>query len=207
MPSARAEWWRRVGSEVASGDLQPQSNGIASRGPSQTAFRSKETLQESPGSGGETEKDDFQRQSTPPTSKRSVATLANGERQETQRVASSFTQEREESEKVATEAAPDDESTEDEEDLDAPANKPSQPASRQESPKRKPAVPEGPFSPPSKSAKTAQSPLSTTKPRSRLGAIGGKRDTVSSVSTSPENVASTDLSASAQAPAERTASS
>ncbi|RMY75166.1 hypothetical protein D0863_02747 [Hortaea werneckii] len=207
LSSARAEWWRRVGREVASGDLQPKCNGIASGGPSQTPFRGKETLQESPGSGGETEKDDFQRQSTPPTSRTSVATLASGERQETQRVASSFTQEREEPGKVATEVAPDDESTEDEEDLDAPAKKPSQPASRQDSPKRKPAVPEGPFSPPSKSAKTAQSPPSTIKPRSRLGAIGGKRDTVSSVSTSPENVASTDPSASAQAPAERTASS
>ncbi|KAI7161724.1 hypothetical protein KC352_g26769, partial [Hortaea werneckii] len=196
--SARAEWWRRVGSDVASGDLQPKSNGIASGGGSQTSVRSKETPQESPDPYGEAEKDGFQRQATPPPSKRSGATFTSGERQETQRVASSFTQEREEPAKVATEVAPDDESTEDEEDLDAPAT-------RQGSPKRRPVVPEGPLSPPSKSAETAQSPPSTIQPRSRLGAIGGKRDTTSSVSTSPEHAASTNPSSSAQAPAERTA--
>ncbi|GAB1732119.1 hypothetical protein NU195Hw_g7850t1 [Hortaea werneckii] len=135
VPSVRAGWWRRIDSETTSDNLKTISNGIASGGESQTPIRKKETRQDSPGSGGETSKDDFQRQSTPLTSRRSVATITNGERQGTQRVASSFTQEREESEKVATEAAPDDESTEDEEDLDAPAKKPSQPASRQESPK------------------------------------------------------------------------
>ncbi|KAI7282220.1 hypothetical protein KC345_g3632 [Hortaea werneckii] len=205
VPSVCADWWRRIGSEMTSGNLKTKSTGIASGGRSQTSIRSKEESREIPGSDGEVEKDDFQRQPTPPTSKRSVATLTNGERQETQRVASSFTQEREESEKVATEAAPDDESTEDEEDLDAPAKKPSQPATRQESPGRKPAVPEGPLSPPSKSTKTAQSLPSTNQPRSRLGAIGGKRDTVSSVSTSPEHAVSPNFPSSAQAAGERTA--
>ncbi|KAI6849325.1 hypothetical protein KC332_g1410 [Hortaea werneckii] len=205
MPGVRAGWWRRIGSEMISGNLKTKSTGIASGSESQTPIRKKETPEESPGSSGETEKDDFQRQTTPTTSRKSVPTLRNGERQETQRVASSFTQEREESEKVATEAAPDDESTEDEEDLDAPAKKPLQPATRQESPKRKSAVPEGPLSPPSKSMKTAQSPPSTNQPRSRLGAIGGKRDPVSSVSTNPDHATSPNFLSSAQAPAERTA--
>ncbi|KAI6945484.1 hypothetical protein KC341_g33 [Hortaea werneckii] len=71
--------------------------------------------------------------------------------------------------------------------------------------KRKSAVPEGPLSPPSKSMKTAQSPPSTNQPRSRLGAIGGKRDPVSSVSTNPDHATSPNFLSSAQAPAERTA--
>ncbi|KAI6797891.1 hypothetical protein KC361_g3672 [Hortaea werneckii] len=205
VPSARAEWWRHIGSGVTSGNPQPKPDGIGSGGGRQTSIRSKETPQESPDSGGETEKDEFQRQSTPPTSKRSVATLTNAERQETQRVASSFTQERQAPAKVATEVAPDDESTEDEEDLDAPAKEPSQPAERQELPKGRPAVPERPLSATSKSANKAQSPPSNIQPRSRLGAIGGKRDTVPSASATPEQAPTSSLSSSAQAPAERTA--
>ncbi|KAI7160125.1 hypothetical protein KC349_g3737 [Hortaea werneckii] len=233
VPSIRAEWWRRIGSEVASANLDTKFNGIASGGGSQTPVESKETIQESPGSGGETDNDEFQRQSTPPVLKRSAATFKNGERQDTQLVASSFTQERERPAKVATEVFPDDESTEDEEDLDAPAKKPSQPATadeqatsfsknegfprktlgaiggggRQESPKRKPSVPEGTSFSPSKSTKTAQSPPSTIQSRSRLGAIGGKRDTGSSASTHPEQAPSPSYSSSAQAPAERAAAS
>ncbi|KAI7197038.1 hypothetical protein D0869_00113 [Hortaea werneckii] len=227
----RADWWRRVGSEVTSAKLETKSNDIASGGGSQTPVESKETLQESPGSGGETENDEFQRQSTSPVSKRSAATFKNGGGQDTQLVASSFTQEREEPTKVATEVSPDDESTEDEEDLDAPAKKPSQPATadeqatslskhdvapkrtlgaigggvRQEPPTRTPAVLERtPFSP-SKSTKTAQSPPSTIQPRPRLGAIGGKRDSGSSASTHPEHARPPSSSSSVQAPAERTA--
>ncbi|KAI7196714.1 hypothetical protein D0869_02300 [Hortaea werneckii] len=231
VPSIRAERWRRFGSEVTSANLQTKSNGIASGGGSQAPIESKETLQESPGSGGGTEIDEFQRQSTPPVSKRSAATFQNGRRQDSQLVASSFTQEREEVAKVATEVSPDDESTEDEEDFDAPAKKLSQPATadeqatssskhevaprrtlgaiggggRQESPTRTPSVPERTsFSPP-KSTKTTQSPPSTIQPRPRLGAIGGKRDAGSSASAHPDHAPPASFSSSAQAPVERTA--
>ncbi|KAI7340741.1 hypothetical protein KC315_g538 [Hortaea werneckii] len=231
VPSIRAEWWRRFGSELTSANLQTKSNGIASGGGSQTPIESKETLQESPGSGGGKEINEFQRQSTPPVSKRFAATFQNGRRQDSQLVASSFTQEREEPVKVATEVSPDDESTEDEEDLDAPAKKLSQPATadeqatssskhevaprrslgaiggggRQESPTRTPAVHERTSFSPSKSTKIAQSPPSTIHARPRLGAIGGKRNTGSSVSTHPEHVHPPSFSSSAQAPVERTA--
>ncbi|KAI6849044.1 hypothetical protein KC332_g753 [Hortaea werneckii] len=208
----RKEWERKDRGEerLEDGVLEGVTKELkvtasGSGGGRQTSIRSKETPQESPDSGGETEKDEFQRQSTPPTSKRSVATLTNGERQETQRVASSFAQEREEPAKVATEVAPDDESTEDEEDLDAPAKEPSQPAERQESPKSRPAVPERQLSATSKSENKAQSPPSNIQPRSRLGAIGGKRDTVPSASTTPEQAPTSSLFSSAEAPAERTA--
>lgn len=233
VPGIRAEWWRHVGSEVTFGNLQTTSNGIASGGEDHTSIRSKETIPGSLDSDGEAENEEFQRKPTPPASKRSAATFTNGERQETQMVASSFAQERERPAKVATEVSPDDESTEDEEDLDAPAKKLSQPATtdeqttllseqqvaprktlgaiggsaRQESPKRTPAVPAGPPSSPSKLAKKAPSPPFAIQPRSRLGAIGGKKDTASSALSTPDHVTSSSSSPSARAPTERTATS
>ncbi|TKA25462.1 hypothetical protein B0A50_06329 [Salinomyces thailandicus] len=203
-------WWRLLTDSVESGG-QARQQGKTNGSQSQSSGKSSRTLRDSTMADESIGDEEFQRQGTPPHLKKPTATHGSQQKDETQRVASSFTQEREPP--SSAHGMPEDDSTEDEDDLDAPTKSSARPqkslpsrsqrprtttpdttalplkklgviggSKRQPSPAKEPS----PVQHPSLTAKSASEKQASPppQPRSRLGVIGGKK--LTSTSTTPE---------------------